>query len=134
MNPDRLAELEEQRRFLLSSIRDIEREHDVGDVDDHDFHALRDGYVARAAAVMREIEDGRSSLPPKPTSQWWRRPALIVGTLAVALALGVFVARSAGQRLPGSVVFQVPERAVPGELIYRQDDGGGLAISLGASG
>ena len=83
MNPDRLAELEEQRRFLLSSIRDIEREHDVGDVDDHDFHALRDGYVARAAAVMREIEDGRSSLPPKPTSQWWRRPALIVGTLAV---------------------------------------------------
>lgn len=101
MNPDRLAELEEQRRFLLSSIRDIEREHDVGDVDDHDFHALRDGYVARAAAVMREIENGRSSLPPKPTSQWWRRPALIVGTLAVALALGVFVARSAGQRLPG---------------------------------
>ncbi len=101
MNPDRLAELEEQRRFLLHSIRDIEREHSVGDVDDDDFHTLRDGYVARAAAVMREIDDGRSSLPPRLTSNWWRRAAIVGGTLAVAVALGLFVANSAGQRLPG---------------------------------
>jgi hypothetical protein len=48
---------------------------------------------------------------------------------------GVAEARiEAGQRVPGSVVFQVPERAVPGELIYRQDAGGGLAISLKPSG
>ena len=101
MNPDRLAELEEQRRFLLSSIRDIEREHSVGDVDDDDFRTLRDGYVARAAAVMREIDDGRSSLLPKDPPRWWRRVAIVGGTLAVAVALGLFVANSAGQRLPG---------------------------------
>lgn len=101
MNPDRLAELEERRRFLLDSIRDIEREHSVGDVDDDDFHTLRDGYVARAAAVLREIDDGRSSLPPRPASIWWRRAAIVGGTLAVAVALGLFVANSAGQRLPG---------------------------------
>ncbi len=101
MNPARLEELEEQRRFLLDSIRDIEREHDVGDVGDDDYHALHDGYVARAAAVMREIDDGRSSLLPKRPTRWGRRIAIIGGTVAVAVALGLFVANSAGQRLPG---------------------------------
>ncbi|HRB05427.1 MAG TPA: hypothetical protein PLP26_18775, partial [Ilumatobacteraceae bacterium] len=101
MNPERMAELEEQRRFLLDSIRDIEREHEFGDVGDDDYHALRDGYVARAAAVMREIDDGRSSLLPKRPTHWGRRIAIIGGTIAVAVALGLFVANSAGQRLPG---------------------------------
>ena len=34
------------------------------------------------------------------------------------------------QRAPGSVVFQIPSDAVPGELIYRQELGGGLVINL----
>ena len=101
MNPERLAELEEQRRFLLNSIRDIEREHEVGDVGDDDYRALHDGYVARAAAVMREIDDGRSSLLPQRPTRWVRRIGTIGGTFAVAVALGLFVANSAGQRLPG---------------------------------
>jgi tetratricopeptide (TPR) repeat protein len=101
VSPERLAELEEQRQFLLNSIRDIDREHEVGDVGDDDFQALRDGYVARAAAVMRELDDGRSSLLPKPPARWGRRIAIIGGTVAVAVALGLFVAHSAGQRLPG---------------------------------
>ncbi len=101
MNPERMAELEEQRRFLLNSIRDIEREHEFGDVGDDDYQALHDGYVARAAAVMREIDDGRSSLLPKSPTRWGRRVAIIGGTVAVAVALGLFVANSAGQRLPG---------------------------------
>ncbi len=104
MNPDRLAELEEERRFLLDSIRDLEREHEVGDVDDADFTALRDGYVARAAAVMREIEDGRSALPPKPQRPLWRRLVVPVATLAVAVVLGVAVSQFAGQRLPGQTL------------------------------
>ena len=101
MNPERMAELEEQRRFLLNSIRDIEREHEFGDVGDDDYQALHDGYVARAAAVMREIDDGRSSLLPKSPTRWGRLVAIIGGTIAVAVALGLFVANSAGQRLPG---------------------------------
>ena len=67
MNPDRLAELEEERRFLLSSIRDLDREHAAGDVDEADYCALRDGYVARAAAVLREIEGGRGG-----GASWYR--------------------------------------------------------------
>ena len=101
MNPDRLAELEEERGFLLRSIRDIEAEHAAGDVDDADFRTLRDGYVARASAVLREIDNGRSSLMAKQERPLWRRVAIIGGTLVVAVALGVFVADSAGQRLPG---------------------------------
>lgn len=101
MNPDRLAELEEERRFLLRSIRDIEREHAAGDVDDTDFQILRDGYVARAAAVLGEIEDGHSAIVPKRARSWKQRALVIGATLVVAVGLGVFVALSAGQRLPG---------------------------------
>lgn len=95
--------LHEERRFLLESIRDLEREHEVGDVASEDFQALRDGYVARAAAVMREIEGGRSAHEPRGT-RWTRRLVIVGVTLAVAVALGIFVARSAGQRLPGQTL------------------------------
>ena len=104
MTPERLAELEEERRFLLRSIRDIEREREVGDVDQHDFTILRDGYVARAGAVLREIENGRSALLPKRVVPLWRRLTTIGVTLAVAVGLGIFVARSSGQRLPGQTL------------------------------
>jgi len=101
VNRQRLAELEEERTFLLRSIRDLEHEHSVGDVDDDDFTTLRDGYVARAAAVLRQIEDGRTAAPAQARRPWWRRASVIGGTLAVAAALGLFVASSVGQRLPG---------------------------------
>ena len=104
MNPDRLAELEEERTFLLASIRDIEREHAVGDVDEHDFQTLRDGYVARAAAVLREIDDGRSSLVQRPQRPMWRRALVPAATLLVAAALGLAVRSYAGQRLPGQTI------------------------------
>jgi hypothetical protein len=101
VDPDRLAALEEERRFLFTSIRDLEREHEVGDVDEHDFTTLHDGYVARAAAVMREIDDGRSSLPPKPVRPLWLKVVVPAVTLLVAVGLGLAVRGYAGQRLPG---------------------------------
>ncbi len=51
------AELEEQRRFLLDSLRDLEREHQAGEIDDGDYESLRDDYTARAADVLRALED-----------------------------------------------------------------------------
>lgn len=101
MNPDRLAELEEERKFLLKSIRDLEQEHSVGDIETDDYTTLRDGYVARTAAVLREIEDGRTALKTTPRRPWYRTLAIVGVTLVVAVALGLFVANSAGQRLPG---------------------------------
>ena len=69
MNPDQLAELEEERTFLLRSLVDLEREHAVGDVDDVDYHELKEGYTVRAAATLRAIDDGRSTLPAKPAAE-----------------------------------------------------------------
>ena len=46
MNPDRLAELEDERRFLLRSLRDLDAELVAGDVDHDDYETLRDGYTS----------------------------------------------------------------------------------------
>ncbi|MEP7203711.1 MAG: hypothetical protein ABI894_13940 [Ilumatobacteraceae bacterium] len=104
MNPDQLAELEEQRRFLLKSITDLDREHRFGDVDDRDFETLRDGYTARAASVLRAIEDGHAQSPARRP----RRPkvvvAWVVGTLIVASLAGWLVAHTSGQRLAGQAI------------------------------
>lgn len=95
-----LDDLQQERDFLLASIRDLDREHAAGDITADDFRALRDGYVARTAAVMREI-DGQSPQSAPRSRKLVRRVGIVVATLAVAVALGIFVAQSAGQRLPG---------------------------------
>lgn len=104
MHPDRLAELEEERRFLLRSIDDLEREHRYGDVTDEDHRTLLDGYTARAAAVLRQIEDGKAALDPKRRRRPGVLAAWVVGTVVIATLAGVLVARSSGQRLPGQVI------------------------------
>jgi cytochrome c-type biogenesis protein CcmH/NrfG len=125
MNPDRLAELEEERRFLLRSIRDLEQEHAVGDVDEHDFATLRDGYVARAAVVLREIDSGRQALPVATQRPWWRRLVVPAATIAVGVLLGVAVASYAGQRAPGQTLTggQGIDRVTAALSIARQELG-----------
>lgn len=101
MNPDRLAALEEERRFLLRSLADLEREYDAGDVDDVDYQALKDGYTVRAATTLRAIDEGRAALPQRPPANWPRR----IGAGAfVVLLIGVVwwaLSASSAQRLPG---------------------------------
>lgn len=104
MNPDRLAELEEERRFLLRSLRDLDAEHEAGDVDDHDYATLRDGYTKRTADVLRAIEEGRAALPAAPPSRWGRRLAVVAAVVAVGAGAGWLVARSSGQRLGGQEI------------------------------
>lgn len=104
VNPDRLAELEEERRFLLRSLDDLEREHAAGDVDEVDYRALRDGYTVRAAATLREIEAGRSALPPKQPANW-RRRGLTTAVVAVLFAVVWWaLAASSAERLPGQQI------------------------------
>lgn len=104
VDPDRLAELEEERRFLLRSIADLEREREAGDVEDDDYVALRDGYTARAATVLRAIEEGRSALPPKRPRDWKRIMASVAIVLVVGVGAGILVARASGQRDPGDTI------------------------------
>ncbi|MHB1597539.1 MAG: tetratricopeptide repeat protein [Acidimicrobiales bacterium] len=51
------ADLVEERDYLLRSIDDLEREHEAGGIDDTDYRTLRAGYVERAAAAIRALED-----------------------------------------------------------------------------
>ncbi|MDP8936837.1 MAG: tetratricopeptide repeat protein [Actinomycetota bacterium] len=106
-------QLKEERDFLLSSLRDLEREREAGEIDDDDYRSLHDDYTARAAVVLRalqreqDVRPGRARRHAAPP----RRHGLVV-TLGVALlviavaggAVAVFVGgRQPGQSATGSV-------------------------------
>jgi hypothetical protein len=103
VNPDRLAELESERRFLLRSLEDLDREFEVGDVDHDDYTILRDGYISRTAAVLRELDEGRRTLPGPPARRWGRTAAAVAAVMVLGVSAGWLVARESGQRLPGQV-------------------------------
>jgi hypothetical protein len=104
VNPDRLAELEEEQRFLLRSIADLQREHAAGDIDDADFRSLRDGYVSRAAAVINDISVGRDSLAGRPRRSKKKLGAGLAVAAGLAVGSGVVLARAVGDRAPGQVI------------------------------
>lgn len=115
-DPDALAELEEQRAFLLRSLRDLEREHDAGDVDDEDYRTLKDDYTARAAAVIRSIDEGRAALPPRRRAPWWRTALVAVGVVVSAVAAGMLLASAAGDRVQGQSATGDAPRTQSGKL------------------
>jgi tetratricopeptide (TPR) repeat protein len=105
LDPGALAALEDQRDFLLASIEDLERELAAGDVDEHDYLALKDDYTARAAAVLRSIEAGRRRAArgsPRPSRA--RTVAAIAGVLAFSVLAGLLVAQAAGRRDAGDTL------------------------------
>ncbi|MDA2957435.1 MAG: hypothetical protein O3B66_04335 [Actinomycetota bacterium] len=112
MTREERAIREEERDFLLSSLDDLERERLAGDVTDDDYHALKESYTARAAAVLRELDDRVSSHTSTETSKpdAMTRPrrwkAIVIGAMVVAVAIvaGIVVANSAGERLPGQTM------------------------------
>ena len=90
----------EERRFLLDSLRDLERELDAGDIDSHDFEGLRDDYTARVALLTKEIE--HEDLKPDASGRRIGRKAVtVVIVVVLGLVAGWFVADNSGQRLPG---------------------------------
>ena len=110
-DPDQLAALEEQRRFLLRSLADLEREHQAGDVDDVDYQALKDGYTVRAAATLRALEQGRSALAPRQPTDW-RRRLLVAGVVIVSIAVVWWaLSASSAQRLPGQQISGLDPRS-----------------------
>ena len=97
---DELARLEEERRFLLRSLDDLEREREAGDIDEADYQTLKDDYTRRAVAVLRAIEAGKAAIAPREHHP--ARTAILIGAVAlVAILGGVLMARAAGLRLPG---------------------------------
>jgi tetratricopeptide (TPR) repeat protein len=106
LDPDALAELEEQRRFLLRSLEDLEAERAADDLDEGDYQALKDDYTARAAAVLRAIEEGRTPNGGMQPARPRRGPRIVAGLVVVALAAtaGLSVASLSGTRQPGDTI------------------------------
>jgi tetratricopeptide (TPR) repeat protein len=105
LRADEVAALEEQRDFLLRSLEDLEQEHAAGDVDEHDYTALRDDYTARAARVIRALGAHQARVAaPRSARARWRTLVTVAGVVLFALGAGVLVAQAAGRRGSGDSV------------------------------
>ncbi len=119
-DPDAYAALEEQRDFLLGSLDDLERERAAGDIDEDDYVALRDDYTARAAAVLRALEEGGSRYAAVRRPRSLRVGALVVaGMLVFGVGAGVLVARSSGTRTAGQEATGGDDRLVARQQLSR---------------
>ena len=110
-------DLREEKRFLLDSLRDLDAEFAAGDIDEHDYFALRDGYISRVADVVHELEDGPfpEEVGVQPRT-WIRRATAVLCVLGLAAGSGMWVASQAGQRLPGQSSSGGIETSVSGML------------------
>ena len=107
------SDLEDERRFLLDSLRDLEREHEAGDIAEDDYQALREDYTVRAAEVIRALEAVETGEPEPPRRPVTARPksrkavalVLLIGMVALAGGSVFLLAsdRKPGQPLTGSV-------------------------------
>lgn len=100
-DPDAMASLESERDFLLRSNADLETEREAGNLDEERYRALKDDYTARAATVLRSLEEGRDTVPaPAPVPRkrkLFTGGAILVFVVVAALAL----AAASGQRREG---------------------------------
>ena len=104
INPDEQASLEEERRFLLESLRDLARENAAGDIDDEDYRVLKNGYVHRAAQIIKVLEAGVDAREARPGASMKRKLGVVATVALIAGASGWFVAQQSGQRLPGQTI------------------------------
>lgn len=102
--------LEQEREFVLASLRDLEREHDAGDLSDDDYRALHDRYTARAAQVLRALEAEAPAAPrPARRARRRRRWLLVTGLVCLAVAgLVLGLAAVVAPRLPGQAATGSP--------------------------
>ena len=104
MNPDEQVSLEEERRFLLESLVDLERDHAAGDIDEEDYRVLKNGYVHRAAQIIKVLDAGVDAREARPRASIKRKLGAIATVVIIAGAAGWFVAQQSGQRLPGQTI------------------------------
>ena len=111
LDPDRLASLEDERDFLLTSLDDLEAEYAAGDIDADDYQELTEDYTVRAAEAIRAIELHRSELAEsaRPKSRV-RMFGWLVGLVGLALVAGLLLARAAGERgVDGQITGSIEE-------------------------
>jgi len=126
LDPDSLAALEEQRGFLRRSLADLEREHAVGDLDEHDYQSLRDDYQHRLDAVNAAVEEGKVTLATQRPRNPGRTAAMVVAVVVFALVCGLVVAQLAGRRGSGD--------EATGQILQTSRDQLARCLSQGFSG
>lgn len=99
-DPDRLAELEEQRDFLVRSLADLDSEFAAGGIDPDEYRVLRDDYVSRTAEVLRSLVEDRQVSPPIESDGRTRWLITMLVMLVVASIAGVVLSQTFGQRRP----------------------------------
>jgi len=104
IDPEVQVSLQEERNFLLESLRDLERENAAGDIDADDYRVLKNGYVHRAAQIIKTLEAGVDARQAKPRAPRSRTIGMVVVVALIAGAAGWFVAQRSGQRLPGQTI------------------------------
>jgi tetratricopeptide (TPR) repeat protein len=107
--------LDEERAFLLRSLHDLEAERAAGDIDDADYEALRDDYTVRAAAALRDEPASPAAALPRHPGRG-RMVMAVLTVVALAVAAGLFVAGSAGERIDGEALSGSIRQGVTGDL------------------
>jgi tetratricopeptide (TPR) repeat protein len=100
VNPDDLADLEEQRAFLVRSLDDLDRELAAGDLDALDAATLHDDYQRRLDEVQAAIDTGVVALAEARPRRPARMLAIVGVVVVLALGAGFGVAFAAGSRTP----------------------------------
>jgi tetratricopeptide (TPR) repeat protein len=130
LDAEERAALEDQRDFLLASLRDLESEREAGDVDEADYEALRDDYTARAARIIRVLEASKVKVAAEPDGaadrSRWRNRAVVAAVGAFVVVASLLVWQAAGDREGGE--------SATGDIRQSTQDQLNRALSLAAAG
>ncbi len=90
--------LEEEREFLLRSIKDLDREFAAGDIDEVDYHELRNDYTVRAADVIRSLDSKKPVAKKAVGRSKGKLAAIVAGVVLFAVGAGYLLAQASGER------------------------------------
>ncbi len=105
-----------ERDFLLTSLDDLDAEFAAGDIDEHDYQQLKDSYTARAAAVIRLLDQPDGPIAPTTSTlargadaggSHWLRWTIGLGVLGVLA--GWALALATGERGTGGLTGSVEQ-------------------------
>jgi len=102
--------LADERDFLLSSIRDLDEQLELGELTDDRYESLLAGYTCRAARVIRFLEATRTDPLHKPREQprssrrWRRRLGVAVPLAAVMVLTAVLLPLAVTERGEGETI------------------------------
>jgi len=109
------ARRHDERDRLLEQIRLLDEEHRAGEVDEADYRHLRDGYVARAAAVIRQLESDPAPEPP-PASDGSAAPSAPAATGAPPVGDPATPSAPAGDGQPAGPLDAAAPDPAPGAV------------------